>query len=175
MKSITFKPLTENDLLLLYDWFQKPHILTWYARGKHYSLTKIKEKYEHRIKDPTIPSFIIHIENQPIGYIQLYEVSHHLPDGVSDYDHPLFQQNKPNEVAGIDLFIADEKYLNKGYAGTILKIFINEHVKTKFTVLVADPLKANSHAIRFFEHNGFKKLVCDLLSNVNELLVLYVK
>jgi hypothetical protein len=26
MKSIHFKPLTESDLLLLHDWFQKSHV-----------------------------------------------------------------------------------------------------------------------------------------------------
>lgn len=174
MKSTTFKALTENDLSLLHDWFQKPHILAWYARGEHYSLNMIKEKYKPRINDSTIPSFIIYLEEQPIGYIQLYETSHHLPDGVRDYNHPLFQQHEPKEVAGVDLFIADEKYLKQGYARSALKKFINEYVKGKLTLLVADPLKTNTHAIHFFESNGFKKLIHKQSTSENEILVLHV-
>ena len=45
MKSIAIilKPLTEEDLPLLYNWFQKPHIKQLYARGEDYSLEMIKK------------------------------------------------------------------------------------------------------------------------------------
>lgn len=44
-----FKPLVEEDLILLYQWFQVPHIKKWYARGQHFSFDMIKEKYLPRI------------------------------------------------------------------------------------------------------------------------------
>ena len=49
MKSINFKPLSENDLPLLFKWFQKPHVKQWYTRGDNYTLEMIKEKYLPRI------------------------------------------------------------------------------------------------------------------------------
>ena len=175
MKSINFKLLTENDLPVLHNWFQKPHIKQWYARDENYTLDMIKEKYLPRIFNPeSIPNFIVYADNTPIGYIQLYCVNDSFPDGVTDYNHPLFDNFKPNEIAGVDLFIADENYLKKGYATLALTNFIKEYVRGKFILLVTDPLKINKNAIQFFERNGFKKLLSDQPPSINELLVLHV-
>lgn len=174
MKSINFKLLTENDLPLLHAWFQKPHIQQWYARGESYTLDMIKEKYLPRILHPeSIPNFIVYADDTPIGYIQLYSVKDSLPDGVTDYNHPLFDNFKPNEIAGIDMFIADENYLKKGYATLTLTHFIKEHIQNKFTLLVTDPLKSNKNAIQFFEKNGFKKFKHNN-NTKNELMTLHI-
>lgn len=175
LKAINLKPLAENDLSLLYDWFQIPHIKQWYARDKYYSLEMIKEKYLPRILHPeSIPNFIIYADSSPIGYVQLYCLEYSLPDGVKDYTHPLFFDLNPKHLAGIDLFIADEEYLRKGYGTLVLKNFITNYVKGKFDTLIVDPLKTNKHAIHFFEKNGFKKLKSHPSQSMNELLVLYV-
>lgn len=174
MKSIDFKLLTENDLPLLYNWFQKPHIRKWYARGESYTLDMIKEKYRPKIlNSESIPNFIVYADNIPIGYIQLYCVSNSLPDGVTDYNHLLFNNFKPNEIAGIDLFIADENYLKKGYATLALTNFIKAYVQNKFTLLVTDPLKSNKNAIQFFERNGFKKFNPNN-DSINQLMILHL-
>jgi RimJ/RimL family protein N-acetyltransferase len=172
MKSINFKPLTKDDLPLLFKWFQKPHVKQWYARGESYTLDMIKEKYLPRILNPeSIPNFIIYADNTPIGYIQLYCIKDSLPDGVTDYTHPLFNNFKPNEIAGVDLFIANENYLKKGYATLALTNFIKEYVQGKFILLVTDPLKINKNAIRFFERNGFKRFNQEN-NTINELMIL---
>jgi RimJ/RimL family protein N-acetyltransferase len=173
MKSINFKLLTENDLPLLLTWFQKPLVKQWYARGESYTLDMIKEKYLPRILNPeSIPNFIVYADSTPIGYIQLYCVKDSLPDGVTDYNYPLFDSFKPNEIAGIDLFIADENYLKRGYATLTLTNFIKEYVQGKFSLLVADPLKSNKNAIQFFEKNGFKKIKHN--KTKNELMTLHI-
>ena len=169
MKSINFKPLTENDLPLLFTWFQKPHIKQWYARGEKYTLDMIREKYLPRILNPqSIPNFIVYADNTPIGYIQLYCLKDSLPDGVTDYNHPLFDSFKPNEIAGVDLFIADENYLKKGYATLTLTNFIKEYVQGKFILLITDSLKSNKNAIRFFIKNGFEKFRQNNNDSANE-------
>ena len=178
MKSrvIKFKSLAENDLPLLHDWFQKPHIKQWYARGEDYSFDMIKEKYIPRILNPEpIPNFIIYAGNKPIGYIQLYHMSSSsLPDGVDNLTHPLFIRYKPEEIAGIDLFIADEECLGKGYGSLMLNAFIKEHVCGKFNVLISDPLKINKNAIQFFEAYGFKEFSQNKIESNNALMVLEV-
>lgn len=60
------------DLKLLHQWFQILHVLKWHARDKKYSFEEIKEKYLQRINDASIPNFIIHAPDKPIGYIQYY-------------------------------------------------------------------------------------------------------
>jgi aminoglycoside 6'-N-acetyltransferase len=174
--SIKFKPLVEGDLPLLHAWFQKPHIKQWYARGENYSLEMIKEKYTPRILNPqSIPNFIIYASNKPIGYIQLYRMSSNsLPDGVDNLKHPLFSRYKPEEIAGMDLFIADEEFLGKGYGSLILNAFIEEQVEGRFIALVVDPLRTNRNAIRFFEAYGFKEFSQSKIESNNALMVLEV-
>lgn len=172
MKPIHFKPLTENDLTLLHNWFQKLHVKKWYARNENYTVDMIKEKYLPRILHPEpIPNFIVYADNTPIGYIQLYCVKNFLPDGVKNYTHPLFDNFKPNEIAGVDLFIADENYLKQGYATLTLTNFIKEHAQKKFTLLITDPLKNNKNAVQFFERNGFKKFKENDSDTTNELMI----
>jgi aminoglycoside 6'-N-acetyltransferase len=173
---ISFKPLTKDDLPLLKDWFQKPHVKQWYAHDENYTLDMLKEKYLPRILDPKlIPNFIIYADEIPFGYIQLYCLKDYLPDGVTDYAHPLFDNFKPDEIAGLDLFIADENYLKKGYATLTLTNFIKEHAEEKFTLLITDPLKNNQNAIHFFEKNGFEKLKQNNNETANALMILPIK
>src|SRR5688500_11834457 len=147
--NITFKKLNENDLKLLHQWFQTPHVLKCYARDKKYSFEEIKEKYLQRINDASVPNFIIHAQDKPIGYIQCYYLTDHLPEGIVDYSHPLFNDFKPNELVGIDLFIADKNYLRTGFSSEALALFINTYLKEKFKAVLVDPLKQNITAISF--------------------------
>lgn len=170
---ITFNPLCEDDLELLHQWFQVPHVKEWYARGKTYPLEIIREKYLPRINDSShIPNFIIKLDMKPVGYIQFYHANHSLPEGVDNYTHSLFNKFKPAEIAGIDLFIADEKILRKGISSKILSSFIEEFIVGKFKAVVVDPLKRNITAVAFFEKNGFKKLSSS--TDNNHLLMMRV-
>lgn len=75
MKPFKFKPLHENDLVLLHQWFQEPTIHQWYARRKHWSLEEIKEKYEPRILGKEyVPSFIVYRTHSMMNSIRLTAV-----------------------------------------------------------------------------------------------------
>jgi RimJ/RimL family protein N-acetyltransferase len=174
-ETLTFRALSETDLLLLHNWFQKPHVKEWYARDVHYTPAMIREKYLPRILDPkSIPNFIIYADDIPIGYMQLYSLKHSLPDGVDNYSHPLFVDYNVEKIAGIDFFIAETDYLNKGYASVALENFIDTQIRGRFSVVVSDPLKENNNAICFLERNGFKKFVSNSPQSINELMVFNV-
>jgi aminoglycoside 6'-N-acetyltransferase len=168
---ITFKPLCEDDLVLLHQWFHKPHIKQWYARGESFTFAMIAEKYLPRIRNPNnIPNYFIYLDGNPIGYIQLYHLSYGLPDGVKDRSHSLFHEFKPEEIAGIDLFIAEEKYLGSGISSNMLATFIRNYIKGKFKAVVSDPVVQNTRAISYFEKNGFKRWKQDA-DNLNQLML----
>jgi aminoglycoside 6'-N-acetyltransferase len=161
MKSsnIIFKKINESDLKLLHQWFQIPHVLQWYAREEKYTPEMIEEKYRKRINDVSIPNFIIYDQNRPVGYIQYYHVTEHLPEGIINYNHPLFNNFKPSELIGLDLFIADENYLHQGFGSEVLAMFIDTHLNRKFKAVLVDPVKQNNTAISFFERNGFRHIL----------------
>ena len=158
---ISFKPLKKSFLPTLHQWFNQPHVKKWYARDKQYTLAEIEEKYLPRIQNPSnIPNFIAYLNDEPIGYIQLYSLKEHLPDEVVNDKHPLFDHFKPQELMGLDLFFAVEKYLKKGISSKVLQEILSTHISSKIRAIVVDPLKSNKRAIQFFERNQF-----DLVSN----------
>lgn len=158
MSDIEFVPLAEKHLALLHQWFQIPHVKKWYARDVSYTPEMIEGKYLPRIKDKKkIPNYIVTLDGQPIGYIQMYNLKYSLPDGVDSYDHPLFKNYAPNRIVGIDLFIAETAYLRKGFGSAMLAKFIKEKIINNFDLVVADPLKINKQAIKLFAKNGFEE------------------
>jgi aminoglycoside 6'-N-acetyltransferase len=159
MNKITFKLLSESDLELLHQWFHVPHVKQWYARGESYTKEMIREKYLPRIGNPDIPNYIIYVDEHPIGYIQYYILNKSLPEDVNSYQHPVFAKHDAKNMVGIDLFIADEKYLGRGISSDALECFIKQHLQHNFAAVVVDPLKSNHRAIAFFIRNKFKKLM----------------
>lgn len=159
MKLFQFKPLAENDLVLLYHWFKEPTINKWYARNKKWSLKDIKAKYQPRILGKEhVPSFIVYLNNISVGFIQYYLLKNDLPEGIHSYMNPLFQKYNPHDLAGIDLFIAEKFARNKGLGVNMIHQFIDEFL-IRFHAVVVDPESNNFRAIRCYEKAGFVQTI----------------
>lgn len=170
MNHLCFNSLTKEDLNLLYIWFQEPVIFKQYARKQYFSEQMIEQKYLPRIKGiEKVPSFIIQYQNQPIGFIQYYSLIDSLPEGIRSQSHRMFQLLKPHEIAGIDLFIADNSYRNQGLGKQILEQFMLKFLQPIFKMLIVDPEHNNQQAIRCYEKAGFKKTD---FSEVPEFLIM---
>lgn len=171
---IFFKPLHEVDLKILYEWFQEPTINQLYARGQNLSLKDIENKYLPRLmRQDNVPSFIIYLDNKAIGFIQYYCLSDHYPEGIQE-ENSLFKRYHPNQIAGIDLFIAVHENRGKGLGVVIINQFINEFL-THFRLVVVDPNHDNIHAIRCYENAGFEQsnysenlAYCVMLKNIKK-------
>lgn len=152
---IEFKPLHQDDLQLLYQWFQEPTINLLYARRQTWSLKDIENKYLPRLTGhDNVPSFIIYSNNKPIGFIQYYCLSEHYPEGIQK-ESSLFKNYQPNQIAGIDLFIATHENRGQGLGGDIINQFINEFL-SNFCLIVVDPYHDNIQAIRCYKKSGFE-------------------
>ena len=157
-KDLQFKSLTENDFTQIHQWFQEPIINHWYSRNKSWSLDDIKNKYTDRIVGKeNIPSFIIWLDDQPIGFIQYYLLRENLAEGISDYTNELFKQFSPQDIAGIDLFIAHTENRGKGYGVKIIHHFLNQFLNDHFKAVIVDPEMTNIQAIKCYEKAGFVK------------------
>lgn len=152
---IAFRPLHQEDLQLLYQWFQEPTINRLYARGQRWSLEDIENKYLPRLtgRDP-VPSFIIYRAKNPIGFIQYYCLAEHYPEGIQR-ESTLFNNYHPSQIAGIDLFIAANENRGQGLGVVILKQFMNEFFR-QFQLAVVDPNNDNIQAIRCYQKAGFR-------------------
>ena len=161
MNEFEFSPLSENDLELLYQWFQEPTIKQWYARGQHFSPEDISNKYSPRILGKeNVPSFIVYRNDSPIGFIQYYLVAEHflqhpLSKDPLSRNNPLFKQYSPTEVAGVDCFIAHNNDRGNGLGERLIHAFILQFMMN-FCAIIVDPDQHNKRAIRCYEKCGFQ-------------------
>jgi RimJ/RimL family protein N-acetyltransferase len=143
-----FKPLTPSDLNLLCEWLAKPHVLEWW--NDYLTPEEIKEKYGKHIGNDMVYPYIVYLNNQPIAFIQYYWANK-----VGDGWWP----NEDEHTVGLDQFIGEESYINKGYGTLMLKEFVQllfQNPLIKKIITEADP--NNLRAKRCYEKVGFLEL-----------------
>jgi RimJ/RimL family protein N-acetyltransferase len=130
--------MTTRDFSQMLEWLSKAHIKQWWNDGDD-TLEKVALHYGKKSDD--VKRFIL-VEvkkscEKPIGYFQYYFAS-------------------DNEI-GIDQFIGEEDYLDKGVGERTIKMFINLIVERENpTSIILDPSPNNKRAIRCYEKVGFK-------------------
>lgn len=153
--NIHFEKMTEDHIPLWQKWITVPHVKeVWFIDGyetSDYIFDKINGNGH------TVP-FIIYLNNVPIGYIQYcdlfaYRLLTPKPKGLFT--------NESEGTFCIDLFIAENDFLNKGCGTEIIKQFtqklINELSAKKILI---DPAVTNKRAIRCYEKAGFTFVKC---------------
>jgi RimJ/RimL family protein N-acetyltransferase len=136
---ISFQPLTPADHPLLLSWLQKPHVKAWWDDGDD-TLEKVAQHYGSEAGTERWFIFFQPSESappEPIGYIQSYQEDE---DGI-----------------GIDLFLGEERYLDRGIGTQALQAFIQQvRDQVRPAYFVIDPDPANARAIRCYEKVGFR-------------------
>ena len=152
--NISFKPLAVSDFPLLLKWLEAPHVKTWWDCDITYTEALVKEKYTsyaagYKLENGSpkaINSFIIYIDLDPIGYIQIYN--------AYNFTRNKSIVNLPKSLAAIDFFIGDINYLGQGLGAKILEDF---NYQGYSNILVAPDIN-NIAAIKTYEKAGFKKI-----------------
>jgi aminoglycoside 6'-N-acetyltransferase len=144
------------DYELIAKWLTDVQVLEFYeGRDNPFPLERIIETYKPMIEgnDPVVPC-VFYYRNIPIGYLQYCALN-----DLSQTDRQLYHLEQTDYVYGIDLFIGETDYWNKGIGTKILSAIITylfEHLKAH--KIVIDPHVDNPRAIRCYEKCGFVKL-----------------
>lgn len=133
-----FRPLAADDFPLLLEWLSKEHVKQWWDDGDD-TLEKVVRNYGE--EEPLLERFILVVScetgEKPIGYFQYYLD----PDGS----------------IGIDQFIGEEEYIDRGVGTNAIKMFCELIMRErKPTSIFLDPSPENKRAIRCYEKAGFK-------------------
>ncbi|KTD11053.1 acetyltransferase [Legionella gratiana] len=149
MKQFVFKPLKNSDLNLLCQWFAKPHVREWW--GDALKPDEIEEKYGKRIGDTVVCPFIAYLGRIPIAFIQFYWANKVGEGWWPDED---------KNTVGIDQFIGEEDWLNRGYGTLLIQQFIRflcqQYPEIKKIITEVDP--NNLRAKRCYEKVGFQSV-----------------
>ena len=131
-------------------WLNTGFLNQWYGK-RQYTYGEILEKYGNRIigSNPTDP-YLIFYDDALIGYIQTYRIS----------DHPNYNKyvQADENTAGLDLFIGESDYINKGFGAALLAKFLKEVVffTKEIAKCIIGPEPENKAAIRYYEKVGFQ-------------------
>jgi aminoglycoside 6'-N-acetyltransferase len=155
---IEIRPMRDDkhDYLLMEKWRTDAEVLKFYGgRDDPYYLEKIIAIYKPRIlgKDPLIPCIFAY-KNLDIGYLQYYDLNQ-LPLHIRE----MYCLEKIDNMYGIDLFIGETEYWNRGIGTKVLSAardyIFNQLQAVK---IVIDPSVKNPRAIRCYEKCGFVKI-----------------
>ncbi|MCT8138077.1 acetyltransferase [Anaerobacillus sp. CMMVII] len=155
MHQIAIRRMKDNhdDFTLLFKWLTNSEVLTYYEGiNSNFTLEKIIQKYQPRIRgEHYVTPCMIEYLNTPIGYLQYYQLQ------VTDIEH--YEANKNGHEYGLDIFIGETKFWNKGLGTLALKQLIHYlFTEKKATDIYIDPQIKNTRAIRSYEKCGFRKV-----------------
>lgn len=131
-----FIPLTSENFPQMLEWLSKPHVKQWWDDDED-TLEKVALHYG--AKDDVEKFILMEVKEnaeKPIGYFQYY---------------PAF-----DGAIGIDQFIVEEDYIDRGVGEKAIKSFIELIIAEKNPKeIVLDPSPENKRAIRCYEKVGF--------------------
>jgi len=148
--SFRFEPIKAADLSRLHDWLNKPHVAERWGGTK--SIGEVKEDYFSADGDEHVDRYIVCCDDTEIGYIQSYKA---IPrEGWWDGENA----QVPGTV-GIDFFIGEPEYLDKGIGAEMIKAFVKHLLlNASVTRVISDPSPDNPRSIRCLEKAGFHKV-----------------
>jgi aminoglycoside 6'-N-acetyltransferase len=141
--------MAAEDLRLVHEWLQRPHVQRWWTERETYE--EVVEHYLPSIEgeEPT-DHYVVLLDEQPIGFVETYLVS----------DHPEYAAlvEVGEGTAGVDLLIGDGALTGRGLGTEIIRRFVEEVVfaSPATTGCIAGPDVRNIASIHAFEKAGFR-------------------
>ncbi|OPJ64124.1 GNAT family N-acetyltransferase [Clostridium oryzae] len=145
-----------EDYSLLAKWLSDPAVLEYYeGKNNPFDLEKVIKKWGPRVRgEKAVIRCILEYKERAVGYIQYYRTN-------SD-DYELKEKINLDTYKlpfGIDLFIGEIDYWNRGLGTKFIKMFVKYLFDNeKADIILIDPQTWNKRAIRCYEKAGFKAL-----------------
>lgn len=137
-----FRPVIPDDLDRLAGWLRAPHVARWWGD----TTRELEEIVAMMDRGPAKP-FVILMDDDPIGYIQSYDIH-------AETDHPY--RDQPPGTFGIDLSIGEADLVGRGHGPRIVEAFVAGLFAAGAPRVVIDPDPGNHQAIRAYEKAGFR-------------------
>lgn len=149
MSPFELRPLRHEDLPLLHEWLNRPHVAEWW--DDRLSLEQVEADFGRDIGSPFIRHYLACLEGEPVAFIQDYTVKGADPEWWPDETDP--------GARGIDQFLANAHQLGQGLGSRMVREFVahlfSDPAVTKVQV---DPSPDNARAIRAYEKAGFRRV-----------------
>jgi aminoglycoside 6'-N-acetyltransferase-1b/aminoglycoside 6'-N-acetyltransferase-2 len=148
--AVTLRLMKEQDLPMLHDWLNRPHIVQWWGgEDERPTLSDVVEHYRPRVlAEESVVPYIVMLGAEPIGYAQSYVA---LGCGNGWWE----EETDPG-VRGIDQLLANPAQLNQGLGTRLVRALVQQlFLDPAVTKIQTDPAPTNHRAIRSYEKAGF--------------------
>ena len=134
---VTLRPPRESDVEAAYAWDRDPELAAWNGRPPiSISLSAARRDYLARWEDPSVKTFIMEAEGEPIGMVTLYD----------------FRQ----DGCEVGIKIGQGNLRGRGYATEAVALLLDYVFDTLGLLVVrGSTLAHNDRMQRVFEKNGF--------------------
>jgi aminoglycoside 6'-N-acetyltransferase len=149
--TLSFRPMTLDDLPNLLKWRRQPHVARWWHRGA-VTLESAKQRYGSRISgdDPT-RMWSVNVNGRDVGYTQAYQ--------VSDYADYADATGEADAVA-FDYLIGDPAPIGKGLGTRMIWEFLRDVLVPEYSSsprFLASPDHRNTASLRALDKCGFTR------------------
>jgi AacA4 family aminoglycoside N(6')-acetyltransferase len=148
---LTLRLMTQQDLPMLHDWLNRPHIVEWWGgESERPSLEDVYAQYAPSVlAQEGVTPYIAMLGDVPIAYAQSYTA---LGSGGGWWE----DETDPG-VRGIDQSIADPALLGKGLGTRMVRALVEQlFLDPSVTKVQTDPAPENLRAIRCYQKAGFR-------------------
>ena len=134
---VTLRPPQESDVEAAYAWDRDPELAAWNGRSPiSISLSAARRDYLARWEDPSVKTYIMEAEGEPIGMVTLYDFR--------------------NGGCELGIKIGPQDLRGKGYATEAVELLILYAFDSLgLEVVRGSTLSHNERMRRVFEKNGF--------------------
>jgi AacA4 family aminoglycoside N(6')-acetyltransferase len=148
---IRLRPMTEQDLPMLHDWLNRPHIVEWWG-GERPTLEHVRHDYMPSVlARQRVAPYIATLDGEPFAYAQSY-VAMGAGDGW-------WEDETDPGVRGIDQSIAAPELLGIGLGTRLVRALVDLLFSDPaVTKVQTDPSPNNHRAIRCYEKAGLRRV-----------------
>ena len=147
---LMIRRMTRHDFPLMVRWLSNPAVLEFFEEPPT-DIDRVIQKYGPRVDgDHYVTPWIIEYRDQPIGYIQHYEIQE---NELTTYGYAGKQA-----IYGIDQFIGETDYWGKGIGTKAIEIMLNYLCKRGAEKVVLEVKNYNSRAISSYKKCGFQRI-----------------
>lgn len=140
-----FEPVTDDHLLLLFEWLSQPFVSKWWGDPK-----EELELIRNGRRSGEAHGYVVFTDNNPVGYIQSWR-----PSDFSDED---WHAEQPEGTLGVDVFIGNNTDTGKGIGPAMIRQFCGRLLDEDAKRIIIDPDPENEYAVRAYLKTGFTPL-----------------
>jgi RimJ/RimL family protein N-acetyltransferase len=153
--NLTFRPLADSDLTLLYRWLNDPAVVRWWE-GEDVSGPAVQRDYGTAREDPA-EQWIALLDGEPVGWIQCYPADAEADDEAYYWANHLALES----TGGIDYLIGEARLRGRGMGSAMIRAFVRDVVfprHPEWTHAAAGPFEENVASWKALEHAGFVRV-----------------